>query len=42
MNNSGEKFRKRRMGGVDFSPEVILQKKRKDVWNLVIRWHKEA
>ena len=31
---------KRRMGRVDISPEFIVWKKRRDLWNSVIRWHK--
>ena len=42
MKNAENKCRKRRMGGVDFSPEVIVWKKRRDVLNSVIRWHKET
>ena len=31
---------KRRMVGVNFSPEVIVWKKRMYVWNSMTRWHK--
>ena len=40
MKNSEKKCSKRRMGGVELSPEVIVWKKRRDVWNLLIRLHK--
>ena len=40
MKNAEKKCRKRRMGGVDFSPEVIIWKNRRGLWNSVIRWHK--
>ena len=40
MNNAEKKFSKRRMGGVNFSQEVLVWKKRRDVWNSVIRCHK--
>ena len=40
MNNAETKCRKRRMVRVNFSPEVTVQKKRRVVWNSVIRWHK--
>ena len=31
-----------RVGGVDFSPEVIVWKNRRDVRNSIFRWHKGA
>ena len=40
--NSEKECRERRMGGVDFSLEVIVWKKRRDLWNSVIRYHKGA
>ena len=42
MKNAENKCSKRRMGGVDFSPEVIVWKNRSYVWNSVIRCHKGA
>ena len=40
MKNAENKCSKRSMGGVDFSPEVMVWKKRRDAWDSVIRWHK--
>ena len=42
MKNAEKKCRKRRMGEVDFSPEVMTWKKQRDVWKAVIRWQKGA
>ena len=42
INNAENKGRKRRMGEVDLSPKVIVWKKRRDVWNSLIRLHKGA
>ena len=40
MKKVENKCRKKRMGGVEFSPEVIVWKNIRYVWNTVIRWHK--
>ena len=42
MKNEEKKCRKRKMGGVEFSPEVIVWRNRRDVCNSVIRCHKGA
>ena len=39
MKNIEKSLRKRRMGGIDFYPEVILWKKRRNVWKSVNIWH---